>query len=285
MIKTTKTDFKQKQVFHDTMDVEGKATFSGDVEVDGKLQVNDFTDIKNAKDEDIGTLVDSSIEKINDKLKNYVDLSTSNQYITGTKWFDTFLRIYNSSSKNPTKYYGNIYYINETGQQNFYITSTFSDSESCTLSFKPDGFSFRIDWSSGFRSYNITLHKSYGLTSTEIVTTDIQCNHQTTDMSLVTAQQYRSKTRLNRSNSWCSVLIRITNGSEKYCTSVRLSPYQNMNVIAPFYVMYGTTSSDIALCTGYIDSNRYINLNFDNVPFSTGYSIEVSLLEYGSIYS
>ena len=285
MIKTTKTDFKQKQVFHDTMDVEGKATFGGDAEVDGKIIVNSANDI-----------VDKDGKPIIDSATGGVTLDTE-QTITGQKHFktgsyqvtiggeavskptDTTALITANSSgmlleggihlKNTV--YGQLTDIGINtaesgivinGKNSVYVTDEHFVLASSYPTSRNKGFQMTIK---GFyiygddKSYHYAQYPYHITANSELaVLTDINA---TTALTLTNVSGHRYTGTISTSNKVeCIVDI-----DDTYTANFNIAK----GVKTAFLMVYGTSSTDVATCFATMDSSGLVTIDLDNVSLSS----------------
>ena len=263
MIKTTKTDFKQKQVFHDTMDVEGKATFGGDVKVDGKVIVNSGSDIVDKDGNasvvtiaDEQTIVGHKLFKGNDygDYKHYglriSDDAESNENMVGDTIYPTIRGIA-----------GNLIFTCATASNCRYTFMSNKDNEYIQFSWNrltTKGLTLAIGSSPVWKIISFgampTSRKEYTIAYTEDL-------NKTTALTLTNVSGHRYTGTISTSNKVeCIVDI-----DDTYTANFNIAK----GMKTAFLMVYGTSSTDVATCFATMDSSGLVTIDLDNVSLSS----------------
>ena len=277
MIKTTKTDFKQKQVFHD------------DVDIKGKLIVQGADDI-----------VDETGKKIIDNTTSGVTLDTE-QTITGVKHFKTGsyeltigsndyshgiyadeygIGIYNGLHVSEINYNEEFWILNSSSRSHsVYIVNTSINLVTVELR-STNNYNTSPTLSLGYRfSASKAGATTYSVDSIESLDIATGKNHilkfPSMDGTFAVNESVNATTALTLTNvSGHRYTGTISTSNKVECIVDIDGTYTaNFNIAkgmkTAFLMTYGTSSTDVATCFATMDSSGLVTIDLDNVSLSS----------------
>lgn len=277
MIKTTKTDFKQKQVFHD------------DVDIKGKLIVQGADDI-----------VDETGKKIIDTTTSGVTLDTE-QTITGVKHFKTgsYELTIGSNDYNHGIYadayglgiYDGLHITEKSANEEFWILHGTGSSHSVyikntnldLISVELQGvydYKKSAKLKLGYKHNSSTsLFATYSVDSIISLDTATRQNHTlkfpSIDGTIALNESVNATTALTLTNvSGHRYTGTISTSNKVECIVDIDGTYTaNFNIAkgmkTAFLMVYGTSSTDVATCFATMDSSGLVTIDLDNVSLSS----------------